>query len=64
MEFHVECERQVYSVDEVAAKLGVNIKTAYESIAAGEIPSMRIGRRILIPRAAFDAMVGRGRKAA
>jgi excisionase family DNA binding protein len=29
----------------------------YEGIKRGEIPHIRIGRRILIPRAALDAML-------
>lgn len=50
-------ERAVYSCEEAAAKLGVNIKTLYEGVKEGSIPSMRVGRRILIPRAAFDRLL-------
>jgi excisionase family DNA binding protein len=49
--------RAVYSVEEGAEKLGVNVKTAYEAIKAKQIPSVRIGRRILIPRALLDRML-------
>jgi excisionase family DNA binding protein len=52
-----------YKVDEVAEKLGVNIKSTYEAIHRGEIPSIRVGRRILVPRAAFDRLLEAGRAA-
>ena len=47
-----------YSVDEVARILGVARGTAYEAIRRGEIPSIRIGKRILVPRAKLHAMLG------
>jgi excisionase family DNA binding protein len=50
-----------YTVKEVAAKLDTNIKTAYDAIRRGEIPSMRVGRLILVPRAAFDRMLETGK---
>ena len=43
-----------YSVKEAAALLGVSSNAAYEAVHRGEIPTIRIGRRILVPRAAFD----------
>ena len=49
--------RACYSVEEGAEKLGVNVKTAYEGIKTGQIPSIRIGRRILIPKVPFDKML-------
>ena len=48
--------RACYS-EEGAEKLGVNVKTAYEGIKTGQIPSIRIGRRILIPKVPFDKML-------
>jgi excisionase family DNA binding protein len=50
-------ERAVYSVEEGAVKLDLNIKSVYEGIRAGEIPSIRIGRRILIPKLALDRLL-------
>jgi excisionase family DNA binding protein len=32
--------------------------TAYEAIRRGEIPSIRVGKRILVPRAKLHAMLG------
>ena len=53
-------ERLVYRVDEVAELLGVGKSTVYDSIAKGdEIPGvLRVGRRILISRAALHAALG------
>ncbi len=40
---------------EVADLLGVNPKTVYEAASRGEIPSRRLGRRVLFPRVAIEA---------
>jgi excisionase family DNA binding protein len=52
--------------DQAHAYLGGNgvISRAsfYSAIGRGEVPSLRLGRRILIPRAAFlDWLAGRGK---
>ena len=41
--------RPTLSVDEVADLLGLDRKTVYASVSSGEIPSLRVGRRILVP---------------
>jgi excisionase family DNA binding protein len=51
---------RVYSVDEAARKLKIERKTAYVAIQRGEIPSIRIGRRILVPAAAFNRLLDEG----
>ena len=38
-------------VDELAALLNVSRATAYEAVRSGEIPSIRLGRRIVVPTA-------------
>ncbi len=48
-------ESLTYSVDEVAALLGIARNNAYERVRSGDIPSIRIGRRYLIPRERFHA---------
>jgi len=45
------------TVSTVAKMLGINRKTAYESIRRGEIPSIRFGRRIVVPLAALDQLL-------
>jgi excisionase family DNA binding protein len=54
-----ENERLTLTVPEVASRLGLSRNGAYEAVAAGHIPSIRIGRRVLIPRAALDRMLER-----
>jgi excisionase family DNA binding protein len=46
-----------YTVEEAAAQLGVGRNACYEACHRGEIPNVRIGKRIVIPRAAFDRML-------
>jgi excisionase family DNA binding protein len=46
-----------YTVEETAKLLGVGRNKAYEGVAAGEIPSIRIGKRILVPRIALEQML-------
>ena len=42
-------ERLVVSVPEAARLLGISRTHAYEMIARGELPCIRLGRRILVP---------------
>ena len=44
----------VYDVPSVAALLGVSRNHAYGMVREGVIPSVRLGRRLLVPRAALD----------
>ncbi|WP_328435745.1 helix-turn-helix domain-containing protein [Nocardia puris] len=37
------------SVEDAAAAFGIGRSTAYAAVAAGEIPSIRIGRRVRVP---------------
>ena len=50
----MEAEKLVLTVQQAAEVLGISRPTAYLAIQAGEIPHIRIGRRILIPRAALE----------
>lgn len=47
-------EKVVYTVDEVAELLGISRPTAYENVKIGKIPSIKIGRRVLVPKSSFD----------
>lgn len=47
-------DRVALSVDEAAARLGVSEWTVRQAIKRGEIPSRRIGHRVLIPADAID----------
>ena len=53
-------EPLVYSPDEVRKLLGISRGLMYQALNTGEIPSIRIGRRILIPRVALDRLLNEG----
>ena len=48
----------------VASALGIDPRTVTTSIANGTIPSVKLGRRVLIPRLPFLALFGAGSDAA
>lgn len=50
-------ERLTYSVEEAADLLGISRAGAYDACARGDIPCLRIGRRILVPRSALHRLV-------
>lgn len=49
--------RLTYTVPEVAELLGISRSTAYECVRRGEIPSLTLGRRVVISRMAFEAFL-------
>ncbi len=50
-------ERQAYSVEEVAAALGISRTSAYLAAQRGELPSVIIGRRRVVPKAALERLL-------
>ncbi len=50
-------ERKTATVDETATELGLCRESVYEAIRRGEIPAIRIGKRLLIPRDALNRML-------
>jgi excisionase family DNA binding protein len=53
-------ERLVYTVSEAGELLGISRAFAYELVARGELPVIRLGRRCLVPKVALLALVGQG----
>ena len=49
--------RTTLTIEEMSLTLGIGRNTAYQAVRTGEIPSIRIGRRILVPVAAFEKML-------
>jgi excisionase family DNA binding protein len=49
--------RRTYTVREVAASLGVGTRHIERLCQAGELRHLRLGRRILIPADALDALL-------
>ena len=50
-------KRQTMTVEEAAKRLGIGRNTAYDAVRAGQIPSVKIGKRYLIPRAALERLL-------
>jgi excisionase family DNA binding protein len=46
------------SVDEAARLLGVSRSAAYRAAAAGDIPTLRLGRRLYVPTARLLELLG------
>jgi excisionase family DNA binding protein len=46
-----------YTVEEAARKLGIGRNSCYEAARTGQLPSIRIGKRILVPRVALERML-------
>jgi excisionase family DNA binding protein len=45
------------TVSEAGVLLGISRSSAYECVRLGSIPSLRLGRRIVVPRRAIDALL-------
>lgn len=50
-------ERMTLNVHEAASLLGLSRNSLYAAANRGEVPTIKIGRRILIPRAALEKML-------
>ena len=44
-------------LEEAAQVLGIGRNTAYEAVRTGEQPALKIGKRLLIPVKAIDALL-------
>ncbi|MDP9404412.1 MAG: helix-turn-helix domain-containing protein [Actinomycetota bacterium] len=51
-------DRLAVSVEEAARLLGISRDLAYDLIARRELPSVRLGRRIVIPRFQLELLLG------
>ena len=52
-------ERLALSVEEAGALLGISRDLAYDLVARGELPSARLGRRLVVPRRALEETLAR-----
>ena len=50
-------EGRVKTLEEVASLLRISRGSAYEAARRGEIPTIRIGRRLLVPTDALDKLL-------
>jgi excisionase family DNA binding protein len=51
-------ERRVYTVEEAGKLLGLSRPSAYAAAASGDLPVIRIGRRLLVSKAAIANLLG------
>jgi excisionase family DNA binding protein len=49
--------RLALSVEEAAGLLGISRALAYELVNRGELPAVRLGRRIVVPRVGLEALL-------
>ena len=56
----MEKEKLTLTVDETAKCLGIGRNSAYEAIARGEIPVIKVGKRLLVPKAALELLLAAG----
>jgi excisionase family DNA binding protein len=52
-------ERLALSVEEAGALLGISRDLAYDLVAIGQLPSVRLGRRLVVPRRALEEALNR-----
>jgi excisionase family DNA binding protein len=50
-------EPLTYTVPEAAALLQISRNSAYEAVRVGQMPALRFGRRIVVPRVQLDRML-------
>jgi len=50
-------ERLTYNVREAARLLGLSKNSAYQACLKGEIPHLKIGKRILIPKVQLERLL-------
>jgi excisionase family DNA binding protein len=53
----MDTDATVLTVPEAAKVLRLSRAFAYQLVAEGELPSLRLGRRVLIPRAALEQFI-------
>jgi excisionase family DNA binding protein len=49
-----------YTVEEAAKLLRIGRNKGYEAAKSGELPTVRMGKRILVPRLALERLLARG----
>jgi len=52
-----EADRLTLSVEEAAHLLGISRGLAYELARSGQLPVVRLGRRLLVPKVALERML-------
>lgn len=50
-------ERNTITIPEAAVRLGIGRLTAYNAAKNGTLPTLRLGRRLVVPLPAFEEML-------
>jgi len=53
----MEINKLTFTVEETAKILGIGRNSAYEAVARGEIPVIKVGKRLLVPKAALEKLL-------
>jgi excisionase family DNA binding protein len=53
----MDSERLTLTVEETARVLGIGRQLAYDRVKTGEIPVIKVGRRLLVPRRALEKLL-------
>jgi hypothetical protein len=54
---NTKCERLTYTVPEAGRKAGLGKGASYQAAHEGQMPTIKIGGRLLVPRARWDAIL-------
>jgi excisionase family DNA binding protein len=57
-------DKKTLSIPEVGKALGIGRSAAYEAARSGQLPTIKIGRRILVPLVALERLLERAGKPA
>ena len=52
-----EVERLTYDIEEAGKILGLGRNASYEAAKRGDLPTIKIGRRLLVPKAALARLL-------
>jgi len=56
----MEDKRMTLTIEEAAKVLGIGRNLCYDRVKTGEIPVIKIGRRLLVPRRALEKLLEQG----
>lgn len=57
-----DCECLVYKIVEAGRLLGLSKNASYLAASRGDLPTIRIGKQIRVPKAALHAMIDNASK--
>lgn len=57
-------ERITITVEEAGQRLGISRSLAYDMARTGRLPTVKFGKRLLVPTRALEAMIDEAQKAA